>query len=145
MVIWAKATILLGSLLTLSLPAPKPGWVPAPSGQAPQVKPKPVKVTGCLEKGDEENEFVITDKAGKKYEIESKSVALAGHVGHTVTVKGTVLAEEKGENEAKEEKGEKGEKGENEAKEEKGEQEAKEYEGGHVQVTSLAMVSPKCQ
>ena len=138
----AKATILLGSLITLSLPAPKPGWVPAATDQAPQVKPKPVKVTGCLQKGDEENEFVITDKAGKKYEIESKSVALAGHVGHTVTVKGTVLAEEKGENEAKEEKGEKGE---NEAKEEKSEQEAKEYEGGHVQVTSLAMVSPKCQ
>jgi hypothetical protein len=138
----ANATILLGSLMTLSLPAPKPGWVPAPTGQAPQVKPKPVKVTGCLEKGDEENEFVITDKAGKKYEIESKSVALAGHVGHTVTVKGTVLAEEKGESEAKEEKGEKEE---NEAKEEKAEQEAKEYEGGHVLVTSLAMVSPKCQ
>jgi hypothetical protein len=138
----ANATILLGSLITLSLPAPKPGWVPAHTGQAPQVKPKPVKVTGCLEKGDEENEFVITDKAGKKYEIESKSVALAGHVGHTVTVKGTVLVEEKGGNEAKEEKDEKGE---NEAKEEKGEQEAKEYEGGHVLVTSLAMVSPKCQ
>ena len=102
----ANATILLGSLITLSLPSPKPGWVPAPTGQAPQVKPKPAKVTGCLEKGDEKNEFVITDKAGKKYEIESKSVALAGHVGHTVTVKGTLLAEEKGENEAKEEKAE---------------------------------------
>ena len=134
MVISAKATILLGSLMTLSLPAPKAGWVPAPTGQAPQVKPKPVKVTGCLEKGDEKNEFVITDKAGKKYEIESKSVALAGHVGHTVTVKGTILAEAKGEKEATEEKGEKGAK-----------EEAKKYEGGHVQVTSLAMVSPKCQ
>jgi hypothetical protein len=137
-----KAAILLGSLMTLSLPVPRVGSVPGPTDQAPQVKPKPVKVTGCLQKGDEENEFVITDKAGKKYEIESKSVALAGHVGHTVTVKGTVLVEEKGGNEAKEEKDEKGE---NEAKEEKGEQEAKEYEGGHVLVTSLAMVSPKCQ
>ncbi len=138
-----KATILLGSLMMLSLPVPKAGSVPGPTGQAPQVKPKPVKVTGCLQKGDEENEFVITDKAGKKYEIASKSVALAGHVGHTVTVKGTLLAEEKGENEAKEEKGEKET---NEGKGEKGEQEeAKEYQGGHVQVTSLAMVSPKCQ
>ena len=133
----ANATILLGSLMTLSLPAPKPGWVPAPIGQAPQVKPKPVKVTGCLEKGDEKNEFVITDKAGKKYEIESKSVALAGHVGHTVTVKGTKVAEEKGEKEAKEEKSEKGEKAEAE--------EAKEHEGGHLQVTSLKMLSPKCK
>src|SRR5712691_9632781 len=125
-----KATILLGSLMMLSLPVPKVGSVPGPTGQALQVKPKPVKVTGCLQKGDEENEFVLTDKAGKKYEIESKSVALAGHVGHTVTVKGTMLAAEKGEKEAKEEKGE---------------EEAKEYKGGHVQVTSLAMVSPKCQ
>ena len=134
------ATIFLGSLMTLSLPVPKAGSVPE-SGQAPQIHPKPVKVTGCLQKGDEENEFVITDKAGKKYEIVSKSVALADHVGHTVTVKGT-LVEEKGESEAKEEKGEKGEK--EEAKEEEA-KEAKEYEGGHVQVTSLAMVSPKCQ
>src|SRR5256885_5977419 len=119
-----KATIMLGSLITLSLSVPNVRSVPGLAGQPQQVKPKPVKVTGCLEKGDEENEFVITDKAGKKYEIESKSVALAGHVGHTVTVKGTVLAEEKGESEAKEEKGEKGE---NEAKEEKAEQEAKEH------------------
>ena len=123
------ATIVLGSLVAFSLPA-----------QAPQIHPKPVKVTGCLQKGDEENEFVITDKAGKKYEIMSKSVALGEHVGHTVTVKGTAITEEKGE-EAKEEKSEKAEKAEkgDEAKE------AKEYEGGHVQVTSLVMVSPKCQ
>jgi hypothetical protein len=126
----AKTTILLGSLITLSLSVLNVGSVPGLAGQARQVKPKPVKVTGCLQKGDEENEFVITDKAGKKYEIESKSVALAGHVGHTVTVKGTMLAEEKGKEEAKEEKGE---------------EKAKEYEAGHVQVASLAMVSPKCK
>ena len=137
-----KAAVLLGSLMMLSVPLRKEGSGPGSTSPAAQVQPKPVKVTGCVQKGDEENEFVITNKAGKKYEIESKSVALAGHVGHTVTVKGTVLAEEKGENEAKEEKAEKGE---NEAKEEKAEQEAKEHEGGHVLVTSLAMVSPKCQ
>jgi hypothetical protein len=83
-------------------------------------------VTGCLQKGDEENEFVITNKAGRKYEITSKSVKLTEHVGDTVTVKGTVVAEEKGENEAKKAKDEKGEK-----------EEAKEYEGGHLKVTSL--------
>ena len=125
-----RATILLGSLIALSLSLSNGGSVPGLAAQAPQVKPKPVKVTGCLQKGDEESEFVITDKAGKRHEIESKSVALAGHVGHTVTVKGSMLAEEKGEKEAKEEKGE---------------EKAKEYEGGHVQVASLAMVSPKCK
>ncbi len=125
-----KATALLGSLMMLSLPVPKEGSRLTPD---PQVKPKPVTVTGCLQKGDEENEFVITDKAGKKYEIMSDSVALTGHVGHTVTVKGTMVAEEKREKEMKEEKDEKSEKGE-----------AKEYEDGHLQVTSMTMVSPKC-
>lgn len=47
-----------------------------------------------------------------------KSVAPAGHVGHTVTVTGTILTEAKGEKEATQEKAEKGEK-----------EEAKEYEG----------------
>jgi hypothetical protein len=125
-----KATMLLGSMMMLSLSLPKEGVGPGPTGHAAQVKPKPVRVTGCLQKGDKENEFVITNKAGKKYEIVSKSVALTGHVGHTVTVEGTMVAEERGGKEAKEE-GEKGEKG--------------EYEGEHLQVTSLAMVSPKCK
>ena len=130
----AKATVLLGSLMMLGLPVPKQGSGPGSAGQATEVRPKPIRVTGCLQKGDEENEFVITNKAGKKYEITSKSVALTGHVGHTVTVKGSVVAEEKTENEAKEEKDEKGEK-----------EEVQEHEGGHLQVTSLTMVSPKCK
>jgi hypothetical protein len=61
-------------------------------------------------------------------------VALAEHVGHTVTVKGSMVAEEKGENEAKEEQDEKGKKGE-----------AQEQEGEHLQVTKLTMVSPTCK
>jgi hypothetical protein len=130
----AKATVLLGSLMMLGLPVPKQGSGPGSAGQATEVRPKPIRVTGCLQKGDEENEFVITNKAGKKYEITSKSVALTGHVGHTVTVKGSVVAEEKTENEAKEEKDEKGEK-----------EEVQEHEGRHLQVTSLTMVSPKCK
>ena len=129
-----KATVLLGSLMMLSLPVPKEGSGPGPAGHATEVKPKPVRVTGCLQKGDEENEFVITNKAGKKYELTSKSVPLTEHVSHTVTVKGTMVAEAKGENEAKEEKGEKAEK-----------DEAKEHEGGHLKVTKLTMVSPKCK
>jgi len=47
------------------------------------------------------------------------------------------VAEEKAENEAKEEKSEKAEKAEA--------AEAKEHEGGHLKVTSLTMVSPKCK
>ena len=121
-----KAGALLGSLLVLGLPL-----------QDPELKPKPVRVTGCLQKGDEKDEFAITDKAGKKYELTSKSVALAGHVGHTVTVKGTEVAAKEAEKyEAKEEK--------NEAKEEKNEKAEKEEAHEHVRVTSLSMVSTKC-
>jgi len=127
-----KGVVLLGSLMMLSLPLPKHGSGAGSTDHAAQVKPKPIRVTGCLQKADEENEFVITNKAGKKYEITSKSVALAGHVGHRVTVKGTMVAEEKAENEAKEEKDEKGEKEE-------------AQEGGHLLVTSLTMLSPKCK
>jgi hypothetical protein len=120
----AKATVLLGGLMILSYPLPKDGTA----------RPKPVRVTGCLQKGDEKKEFVITDKAGKKYEITSKSVALTGHVGHTVTVKGTPVAEAKTENEAHDDKAETGEKAQ-----------AQERETEHLQVTSLTMVSPKCK
>ncbi len=120
-----KAVVLLGSLVMLGVPLRKEGSGPGPTSPSSRVQPKPVKVTGCLQKGDEENEFVITNKAGKKYEITSKAVALAEHVGHKVTVKGTAVAEEKGEKAEAEE--------------------AKEHEGGHLQVTSLKMLSPKCK
>ena len=129
-----KGAVLLGSLMMLSLPLPKHGSGAGSTDHAAQVKPKPIRVTGCLQKGDEENEFVITNKAGKKFELTSKSVSLTEHVSHTVTVKGTLVVEAKGENEAKEEKGEKAER-----------DEAKEHEGGHLQVSSLTMVSPKCK
>lgn len=120
---FVKAGALLTGVLVLGVPL-----------RSPELKPKPVKVTGCLQNGDEADEFVMTDKAGKKYELTSKSVKLAEHVGHTVTVKGSPVPEEKEEKEAK---------GENEKQEERAE--AKEYAGGHVVVSSLVMVSPKCR
>jgi hypothetical protein len=92
------------------------------SGLAGQEKPKESKgktttVTGCLQKGDEENEFAISE-GNKKYELTSRSVALKDHVGHTVTVTGTM-------------KSEKGEEAEGWA--------------GQITVTSLKMVSTSCK
>jgi hypothetical protein len=134
---FTKGGALLGGLMLVGVPLSVAGWVPGGTSQRPEVKPKPVTVTGCLQKADEEGEFVITDKNGKKYELTSKSVALAEHVGHKVTVKGTEVAAKEAEKyEAKEEK--------NEAKEEKKEKAEKEEAHEHVQVTSLAMVSTKC-
>ena len=87
-------------------------------------------VTGCLQKGDEADEFSITGEDGKRYDLSSSAVDLAKHLGHKVTVAGTFKAESYEK--------EKGEKGENEKKE-------AGSEAGDIRVTSLKMVSDKCQ
>lgn len=48
-------------------------------------------ITGCLQKGSESEGFFLIDKAGKHWELyTAPDVSLADHVGHTVTVTGTV-------------------------------------------------------
>lgn len=86
-------------------------------------------VTGCLQKGDEADEFSLTGDDGKLYDLRSSAVKLADHVGHKVTVTGTFKPEsyEKDEDEAKEKK-------------ENGKKEA-----GDIQVKSLKMVSDSCK
>lgn len=86
-----------------------------------------VSVTGCLQKGDEANEFSITGSDGKVYGLRSSSVKLADHVGHTVTVSGKLKPEGKDEDEAAEDK-------------ENGQKEA-----GDIQVSKLKMVSESCK
>lgn len=87
-------------------------------------------VTGCLQKGDEANEFSITGENGKTYDLRSSTVDLSKHLGHKVTVTGSLKAE-KYEKE----------------KEEKEENEKKEggIEAGDIHVTSLKMVSEICK
>jgi hypothetical protein len=86
-------------------------------------------VTGCLQKGDEADEFSLTAEDGKLYDLRSSSVKLAEHVGHKVTVTGKFKpeADEKEENEAKESK------------------EGGKKDVGDIQVSSLKMVSSSCQ
>ena len=47
-------------------------------------------VTGCLSKGDSAKEFVLTGNDGSTWEVQSGKVALAEHIGHTVTATGVV-------------------------------------------------------
>jgi hypothetical protein len=47
-------------------------------------------VTGCLSKGDSAKEFLLTGNDGSTWEVRSTKVALAKHVGHTVTATGVV-------------------------------------------------------
>jgi len=89
------------------------------SAQEKESKAKTITITGCLQKGDEANEFAITGEDGKKYELTSAKVALKEHVGHQVTVAGTLKAEDKKE----------------------------EAEGwaGQVRVTNVKMISASCK
>lgn len=90
-----------------------------------QAKGDTKTVTGCLQKGDEPNEYSITDTSGKTYEMRSSDVNLADHLGHKVTVTGRI----------------KGETDEDEEREAKG----SKKEAGYIQVTKLTMVSTSCQ
>ena len=47
-------------------------------------------VTGCLSQGDNAKEFLLTGSDGSTWEVRSDKVALAEHVGHTVTATGVV-------------------------------------------------------
>ena len=84
-------------------------------------------VTGCLQKGDEADEFTLTGSDGKLYDLRSTSVKLGDHVGHKVTVSGKFKPEKYEKEDEKESK----EGGKNEA--------------GDIQVSTLKMVSSSCQ
>ena len=87
-------------------------------------------VTGCLQKGDEAGGYSLTGDDGKMWELRSKSVNLADHVGHKVTVTGSLAHHSKTHEEKMETT-------------EKKEAAGKEY--GDLRVSSLKMVSESCQ
>jgi hypothetical protein len=88
-------------------------------------------VTGCLQKGDEPEEFSIAGEDGKVWGLRSSTVKLEEHVGHKVTVSGTITHESKAE--------EKKEKDEGQVEKASGKE---EY--GDLRVTSLKMISDTC-
>ena len=90
-------------------------------------------LTGCLQKGEDANEYNFTAKDGGTWEIKSDSVKLDGHVGHTVKITGVVAnATAHGMKE--------------DTKEEMKEHGMDTHaERGHMTVTNLSMVSDTCQ
>src|ERR1700675_3946055 len=90
-------------------------------------------LTGCLEKGDDANEYRLTTAKGSTWEIKSDIVKLGDHVAHTVTITGVVSnatlhgAKEDARAEAKEHGMDKS-----------------STEHGHMAVTHLKMVSDSC-
>ncbi|MFY9530132.1 MAG: hypothetical protein WBC04_00075 [Candidatus Acidiferrales bacterium] len=91
-------------------------------------------LTGCLQNGENPNEYLLTTKKGSTWEIKSDNVKLDQHVGHTVTITGVVSHTKMHgmKEDAKEE-----------AKEHGMDKNATEH--GHMTVTDLSMVSDTCQ
>jgi hypothetical protein len=91
-------------------------------------------LTGCLQKGDDANEYKLTTAKGATWEIKSDTVKLGDHVAHTVTITGVVSnatlhgAKEDAKAEAKEHGMDKN-----------------STEHGHMTVTNLTMVSDTCK
>ena len=91
-------------------------------------------LTGCLQKGEDANEYNLTAKNGGSWEIKSDSVNLGEHVGHTVKLTGAV-SNAKAHGMKEDVKQEMKEHGMNEHA----------TEHGHLTVTHLTMVSHTCQ
>jgi hypothetical protein len=91
-------------------------------------------VTGCLSKGDSANEFLLTGNDGSTWEVRSSKVALAEHVGHTVTATGVVsnAAMHNMKEDAKD------------AAKDSGATKTND-EHGHLTVTQVKMVSDSCK
>jgi len=119
----------LGRFFILAAVSLALGLYVTPAGFAQAKAGGKTTVTGCLQKGDESDEFSITGEDGKTYGLRSSAVDLSKHLGHKVTVTGTLKAES---NEK-----EKGESEEHEKKE--------AAEAGDIRVTNLKMVSETCK
>ena len=91
-------------------------------------------LTGCLQKGEDANEYNFTAKNGGTWEVEGDNVNLNEHVGHTVKITG-VVAHAKAHAMKEDTK--------EEMKEHGMEKHATEH--GHMTVTNLTMVSHSCQ
>src|SRR5687767_2965062 len=49
-------------------------------------------ITGCIQKGASADEFTLQAKDGNTYKLQSTTTKLDPHVGHTVTVMGSMRA-----------------------------------------------------
>ena len=91
-------------------------------------------LTGCLQKGDDANEYKLATAKGGTWEIKSDSLKLGDHVAHTVTITGVVsnatLHGAKEDTKA-------------EAKEHGVDKDSTEH--GHMTVTNLKMISDTCK
>ncbi len=91
-------------------------------------------VTGCLSKGDSAHEFLLAGSDASTWEVRSSRVALAEHVGHTVTATG-VVSHSKMHNMKEDAKDTAKDSG----------MKKSDAEHGHMTITAVKMVSDSCK
>ena len=89
---------------------------------------------GCLQKGDDAHEYLLTTGKGSTWEIKSDVVKLGEHVGHSVRITG-VVSHAKMHGMKEDAKAE--------AKEHGVDKDSAEH--GHMTVTNLSMISESCK
>lgn len=91
-------------------------------------------ITGCLAQGSNSDKYVLNGNDGSTWDVKSDTVALADHIGHTITAKGTVsnVTMHNMKEEAKDAASSAGMKKSN-------------NEHGDLEVASLKMVSKSCK
>jgi hypothetical protein len=122
-----KARLTLGLVALCGL-----SFLPAIGAAQNETKDKDASLrtlTGCLSNGEKAGEYNLVTPEGNTWEISSKTVKLAGHVGHTVTVSGKVWHPDMH--------------GAKEKAKETVDSDAKEH--GHLNATDIAMVSDSCK
>jgi hypothetical protein len=122
-------TKLAFNLLAVSCLAVVPAFAQTGGAQEQDKSAKTRSVTGCLSQGDSADEFKLTQEDGSTWEIQSKSVKLSPHVGHTVTVSGKVWHPDLH--------------GAKEKSKEAVDADAKEH--GHLSASGVKMVSESCK
>ena len=129
----ALAFTCLMTLVCLAQEAAKPDDTKQATAQENQKPATTSKtVTGCLQKGHEPGELLITGEDGKSWDVTSRSVKLDEHVGHQVTLTGSAHRESKAQEKAEEKK------------EGQIEKAAGKEEFGDLRVTDLKMISETC-
>ena len=100
--------------------------------QKPTTHKKVRTLSGCLEKGDSDKSYKLTDAKGDNWDIKSDAVDLDKHVGHSVKVTGVVsnAAAHGAKEDAKEKASEHGV--------------GDATEHGHLTATAVKMVSESC-
>jgi hypothetical protein len=131
-----KLSYFLVGLITLCLCA-MAGQAQQTTKKEKSMKAKAHTITGCLAKGQEADEYTITDANGKVHNLRAESgVDLSAHVGHTVTVTG-MRGHETAKEEMKEENKENKEMSKSEGK-------MKGMKEHYLKVTDVKMVSETC-